>query len=173
MTTCVENSVVDTSNMGSPSISPYDLIGDESARYPESSFVQSALVQPQQQIHQENWYGDLENTLSKIRTLPDGWNGYSAPAPGPDATYWANELLHLILIEDIRPVHMGPSVSGGIGFTFENADVEYVVEFINDGMIVATTIDETANEDDMRVDKILDANPCKYIVNRLRELNFV
>jgi len=91
-----------------------------------------------------NWFGESRKKLNELAALKDGWDSYSAPSPNALALEVAEDFLDNLGEFNIRPVHMGPCVAGGIGFTFLGAEQEYVVEFENDGRIVTSVIDSDA-----------------------------
>jgi hypothetical protein len=84
--------------------------------------------------------------LEALKTLPHGWNSYSAPAPNPVAVENAKALVLECRRWNIEPEHVGPSAMGGVGVTFSAGDREVVVEFYNDGAAHALFADD-ATED--------------------------
>lgn len=97
------------------------------------SFVESGQI--------DNWFGESRKKLNELYGLKDGWDSYSAPSPNAVALELAENFLDDLGEFNIRPVHMGPCVAGGVGFTFIGAEQEYVVEFENDGRIVTSIIE--------------------------------
>ena len=115
---------------------------------------------------------DKQLILGGLRELKDGWNSYSAPAPTEETIRHAGLLLDAIKAQPALEVaHIGASVVGGVGFTFERGDREYVVEFVNDGDVVKTLITGGGKNPDIRVDRFPVADPYRYryIVNEAIE----
>lgn len=88
-----------------------------------------------------SWFGEERRKLYELCDLKDGWDSYSAPSPDAPALQMAEDFLDHLAECNIRPIHMGPCVAGGVGFTFIGAEQEYVVEFENDGRIVTSIIE--------------------------------
>jgi hypothetical protein len=81
--------------------------------------------------------------LDALRTLDDGWDSYSAPAPNTTAIENAKGLVNEAGALDTTPERVEPSAMGGVGVTFSAADREAVIEFYNNGTAHALFSDET------------------------------
>ena len=119
------------------------------------------------------WVSGYSMALRELRTLKSGWNGYDAPAPSNRARDGAHKLLDALRTEDLRPSHMGPSVSGGVGFTFENDEWEFIIEYLNNGVVLTTIIDERDQDAELGVSVLESHRPEEEIIDTLRELKIV
>jgi hypothetical protein len=84
--------------------------------------------------------------LDSFRTLKDGWNGYSAPAPSPLAIDFAAHFLSLCQEHNLTPTRCAPSAVGGVGVTFRHDQRKGYVEFYNDGRVALLLADDATRE---------------------------
>ena len=72
-----------------------------------------------------------------MRTLKDGWNGYSAPAPSRAALVNARSFLTTLMSVTYEPSRVSPSAVGGVGISHKKNGRRVYVEFFNDGAVFA------------------------------------
>jgi hypothetical protein len=89
----------------------------------------------------QRWFANLHD----VTRLKQGWDGYTAPAPGPEAI--ASAELYLSTLELLRwePSRVEASVMGGVGITHREGVRKVYVEFYNDGRVHALFSDRTPN----------------------------
>lgn len=82
-------------------------------------------------------------TLQHLTDLHLGWDGYDAPPPSRLSIVHAYDFASAALSISHTLVHMGASISGGVGFTFVNdpSDTECVVEIRNNGTTILTVVE--------------------------------
>jgi hypothetical protein len=80
---------------------------------------------------------ELQNRLSEIAELPDGWNSYNAPAPNHIAITHARMVLESLIKFNFEPLGVIPSAEGGAGFVFKNNGRKGDIECLNSGSILA------------------------------------
>ena len=61
--------------------------------------------------------------------LPPNWDTYGALAPNQKAIDLTKEFL--LAIDDVPPTAIMPSVENGIGLTYFNIDIEFLLEIIH------------------------------------------
>lgn len=121
-----------------------------------------------------SWFGANRKKLNELYNLKDGWDSYLAPSPNAPALQLAEDFLDHLSEFNIRPVHLGPCVAGGVGFTFLGSKQEYVVEFENDGHIVTSVIDSDAEPISVVTnERSTDVEPLDIIIEELRRLDGV
>ncbi len=89
----------------------------------------------------------LQTKLSKMDSLPPGWDGYSAPAPSETAITTAKSLLSAFLGEDFAPKRISPSAVGGVGITHKRESRKVYVEIYNSGEVYALFSDGISEPD--------------------------
>lgn len=89
-------------------------------------------IRAQEGVSEKPWLSEVESHLSSFASLTTGWNGYSAPPPGPLAIQMARDFLMGL---DSGPSRLAPSAVGGVGATFRAGSRKAYVEFYNDGRI--------------------------------------
>jgi len=119
-----------------------------------------------------SWFGANRKKLNELYNLKDGWDSYSAPSPNAPALQRAEDFLEHLAEFNIRPVHLGPSVSGGVGFTFLGSEQEYVVEFENNGRIVTSIIESHIEPVSVVTnERSTDVEPLDIIIEELRNVD--
>jgi hypothetical protein len=91
---------------------------------------------------QSKWLAELD----ALRTLDDGWDSYSAPAPHSTAIENAKTLLSEADKLGLTAEHVEPSAMGGVGVTFCTNSHEVVIEFYNRGTAHALFSNEMTGE---------------------------
>ena len=116
----------------------------------------------------------LASTLSRIddmRTIDDGWNGYSAPAPSALAINNARQFVNELYGVGTTAMRVAPSAIGGVGITLSKGEKSVYVEFYNDGSIYRMLIDDGIDTDvqpvrsDARNLELLASEATNYIDN--------
>lgn len=79
-----------------------------------------------------NWLKLFEQ-FNELSNLSDGWDSYDAPAPNSQSIESASSFLELLRPVGLEPTNIGPSVMGGVGFTFGEGKRIGFVEFYNEG----------------------------------------
>jgi hypothetical protein len=92
--------------------------------------VKRVQATPEAMPHEWAKWFDLLNSLSQLR---EGWNGYAAPAPGPEALRTAKAFLTVTYKQAYPPTRVAASVMGGVGITRREGGKKVYVEFYNDG----------------------------------------
>lgn len=92
-------------------------------------------------ISYEPWLREFQEKLYAMAELEDGWDSYDAPAPSPNSIAAASEFLNFLPSSERVPIHVGPTVSGGVGFTLVNGAREVAIQFKNHGRVTLTCID--------------------------------
>jgi len=119
-----------------------------------------------------NWFGESRKKLNELSALKDDWDSYSAPSPNAVALEWAENFLDDLGEFNIRPVHMGPCVAGGVGFTFLGTEQEYVVEFENNGCIRTSMIESEVEPISVVTnDRSTDIEPLDIIIEELQNID--
>jgi hypothetical protein len=75
--------------------------------------------------------------LDACRSLQEGWNGYTAPAPAPVSIDNARVFLEAMQQAQYEPTRLAPSAMGGVAVTRRVGDKKVLVEFYNDGRAFA------------------------------------
>jgi len=111
---------------------------------------------------QSSWLGEARREARKLRRLPADWNGHDAPAPSKVACDLADRVLCAFSYKDIPRPRIAPSVEGGVGISFEQADRYAFIECYNDGEIVAGVSSRESGQDAWEVNakKWLDLHRC-------------
>jgi hypothetical protein len=88
----------------------------------------------------QRWFEKIET----CRTLKDGWNSYTAPAPNDKSLANAHLFLQVMQLEGIEPTRVGPSAMGGIAITRRVGSRKVFVEFYNDGRVYSLFSEKAA-----------------------------
>ena len=96
---------------------------------------------PSESISYEPWLREFQEKLYAMAELEDGWDSYDAPAPSQNSIAAASEFLNFLPSSERVPIHVGPTVSGGVGFTLVNGAREVAIQFKNHGRVTLTCID--------------------------------
>lgn len=89
----------------------------------------------------------LQTKLSKMDSLPAGWDGYSAPAPSKTAVLIAKDLVKTFCREDFVPKRVSPSAVGGVGITHKRKARKIYIEIYNNGEVYALFSDGVSEPD--------------------------
>jgi len=109
------------------------------------------------------WYGKLD----ACRTLQEGWNGYTAPAPGDAAIENARTFLDVMRQAGLGPTRLAPSAMGGVAVTQKAGNRKVLVEFYNDGRAFALF---SLRGGDMRVAPVaLGVDAFRHFLDEMRE----
>jgi len=73
--------------------------------------------------------------LDEMRSLSQGWDGYHAMPPTPQAIANAKLVLQAMVQEGLPPTRVAPSVVGGVGITRRIGPRKVYLEFCNDGHV--------------------------------------
>jgi len=73
-----------------------------------------------------------------LHGLADGWDGYGAPAPSPNALYWADRTLWAASSKGLSPSHVMACVDGGVTVHFAGKK-SVTIEVFNSGEFVIAT----------------------------------
>lgn len=89
--------------------------------------------------------------LKDLYNIEDGWDSYKAKAPKKEMIDLAIDFKEKLIKKNIFKYyceHVGPTVSGGVGFTFSNEtnSIEYVIEFDNTNRLIETIIKNKNND---------------------------
>jgi DNA-binding transcriptional ArsR family regulator len=93
-----------------------------------------------------------ESKFSQLRELPEGWNGYAAPAPTKTAILALKSFVDFLLRADFEPSRLAPSAVGGVAVTHRRGSKKVYVEFYNDGRVLALFSDDVSDPVIKRVD---------------------
>ena len=75
----------------------------------------------------------LEDKVSVLATLKDGWDSFNAPAPSPESIKCAKEALARFHSEQLLPETVSPSAEGGVSIYFSHGKQKAFIEFSNEG----------------------------------------
>lgn len=92
------------------------------------------------------WFRTFQDKLYAMAELEDGWDSYDAPAPSQNAIAAASEFLNFLPSSKRVPIHVGATVSGGVGFTLVNGAREVAIQFKNHGRVTLTCIDHAIGD---------------------------
>jgi hypothetical protein len=108
------------------------------------------------------------DSLDALKTLEDGWDSYSAPAPSHAAIENAKALANEADTLHTTPERVEPSAMGGVGVTFSAGEREVVIEFYNSGTAHALFSDEATG--DMRTQAVAtDASGYRSFIGEVRK----
>ena len=109
------------------------------------------------------WFTKLEG----CRSLKEGWNGYTAPAPAPVSIDNARMFLQAMREDDYAPTRLAPSAMGGVAVTRKAGDKKVLVEFYNDGRTFALF---SARHSDMQVTPVaVDPSSSREFLVKMRD----
>jgi hypothetical protein len=95
-------------------------------------FVEQFELSNWQSMLASEWQ-DLLRKLTTFASLPDGWNGYTAPPPSALAVRHSRIFLFSLSSLKFPPYRLKPSVVGGIAFSFRQGQRKAYIEFFNEG----------------------------------------
>jgi hypothetical protein len=112
----------------------------------------------------ETWY----KKLASCKSLRDGWNGYTAPAPSEQAIDLAMRFLDAMKATELSPTRVAPSAMGGVAVTRKVGERKVLVELYNDGRVFALFSDRGTEE--LPVEEVKDdPGSFKAFVTKMRE----
>jgi|SRR5580658_1242094 hypothetical protein len=78
----------------------------------------------------------LEDQLSSIGSLKEGWDSYDAPAPARGSIANARHAIGKLRSEQLLPETVAPSAEGGVSIYFSQGKQKAFIEFLNEGGIL-------------------------------------
>ena len=75
----------------------------------------------------------LEDQLSLIGSLQEGWDSYDAPAPAKETIESARHAIGRLRSEQLLPETVTPSAEGGVAIYFSRGKQKAFIEFLNEG----------------------------------------
>jgi hypothetical protein len=73
---------------------------------------------------EQKWQIEIQNQLVEHVQMPEGWDGYGAPAPTMDAAFFALLILSKIMRVRSPIPHVVPSSTGGIQLEWHEKDID-------------------------------------------------
>jgi hypothetical protein len=79
-------------------------------------------------------FAPLERQLDQLSGLTQGWDGYNAPVPSPQAINESRQILQRMQEQLVTPQWVSASADGGVAFSFRAAgDRRAEIEILNSG----------------------------------------
>ena len=91
-------------------------------------------------------FATLDVQLDRLTALNEGWDGYDAPVPSPQAVNESRQILRQLQGELIKPQRISASAEGGIAFSFKaSGERRAQIEVLNNGERFAHLYDLRGN----------------------------
>lgn len=78
----------------------------------------------------------LNEALSEMTALHEGWDSYGAPVPEPGAIATAVRALDRLKLSMLLPQIVMPSAEGGVSIYFSQGNQKAFIEFLNEGEVL-------------------------------------
>jgi hypothetical protein len=101
----------------------------------------------------------LNEKLTELSTLAEGWDSYGAPAPAPETVATAGRALEKLRLGTLLPEIVAPSAEGGVSIYLSRGNQKALIEFLNEGDVLLARY---GKDDEPNV---------KVLCNGLRDLN--
>ncbi len=108
------------------------------------------------------WLVDARKRLAWLASLPHNWDGEGGSSPQPQALRSAQRVLDAVeSYQELSPVHIGPSSSGGLGLEWRHENRDLDLDVSPDGSIEylkSTKVGSCFDMDDMEEGQISPAD---------------
>lgn len=98
------------------------------------------------------WVEAATDRLDEMTGLSVGWNGYAAPPPIDGSVALTKRIIRVFADEGIQPTRIAPSVVGGVGITFRQANRRAYVEIDNAGAVYLLLSDKESQPSTSRIE---------------------
>jgi hypothetical protein len=78
----------------------------------------------------------LNERLTEIAALTEGWDSYGAPVPAPETIATAEHALEKLRVSMLVPEIVAPSAEGGVSIYFSQGKQKAFIEFLNEGDVL-------------------------------------